>query len=35
MVVEPCQSFQFFEQITWFLGSKRALSKFKYGILIT
>ena len=27
------QSFQFFRQITWFLGNTRALSKFKYWIL--
>ena len=27
------QSFQFFRQITWFLGNARALPKFKYWIL--
>ena len=27
------QSFQFFIQITWFLGNNRALSKFRYRIL--
>ena len=29
-VVGARQSFQFFRQITWFLGHTRALSKFKY-----
>ena len=29
-----CQSFQFFRQITWFLGNTRALSNFKYWILL-
>ena len=29
------QSFQIFRQNTWFLDSKRALSKFLYGILNT
>ena len=33
MTVGGCQSFQFFRQITWFLGSNRALSKFRYRIL--
>ena len=33
MVVGPCQSFQFFIQNTWFLGNKRALSKFRCWIL--
>ena len=36
MEVGACQSFQFFRQITWFLGNKRALFKFglfKYWIL--
>ena len=33
MVVGASQSFQFFREISWFLGSKRALSKFKYWIL--
>ena len=33
MVVGARQSFQFFRQITWFLGNNRALSKFKYRIL--
>ena len=32
-VVGARQSFQFFRQITWFLGNTRALSKFKYWIL--
>ena len=32
-VVGTRQSFQFFTQITWFLGNTRALSKFKYCIL--
>ena len=32
-VVGAHQSFQFFRQITWFLGNTRALSKFKYWIL--
>ena len=32
-VVGARQSFQFFKQITWFLGNKRALPKFKYWIL--
>ena len=32
-VVRARQSFQFFSQITWFLGNTRALSKFKYWIL--
>ena len=29
-VVGACQSFQFFRQITWFLGNIRTLPKFKY-----
>ena len=33
MVVGARQSFQFFRQITWFLGNNRALSKFRYRIL--
>ena len=33
MVVGARQSFQFFIQITWFLGNNRALSKFRYRIL--
>ena len=33
MVDDVRQSFQFFRQITWFIGNKRALSKFKYWIL--
>ena len=33
MVVRARQSFEFFRGVTWFLGSKRALSKFKYRIL--
>ena len=33
MVVEARQNFQFSRQIVWFLGSNRALSKFKYWIL--
>ena len=32
-VVGAPQSFQFFRQITWFLGNKRALPKFKYWAL--
>ena len=32
-VVGARQSFQFFRQISWFLGNTRALSKFKYCIL--
>ena len=32
MVVEACQSFQFFRQIIWFLENSRALSKFSYRI---
>ena len=32
-VVGAHQSFQFFRQITWFLGNTRPLSKFKYCIL--
>ena len=30
MVVGARPSFQFFRQITWFLGNNRALSKFRY-----
>ena len=33
MVVRARQNFQFFRQITWFLGNNRALSKFRYRIL--
>ena len=33
MVVGARQSFKFFRQITWFLGNKRSLHKFKYWIL--
>ena len=33
MVVGAHQSFQFSREITWFLGNKRALSKFKSWIL--
>ena len=33
MVVGARQSFQFFRQITWFLGNNRALSKFRDQIL--
>ena len=33
MVVAARQSFQFFRQMTWFLGNDRAWSKFKYRIL--
>ena len=33
MVAGARQSFQFFRQITWFLGNNRALSKFRYRIL--
>ena len=33
MVVGAHQSFQFFGQITWFLGNTRALSKCKYWTL--
>ena len=33
MAVGAHQSFQFFIQITWFLGNKTALFKFKYWIL--
>ena len=33
MVVEACQSFQFFRQTTWFLRNNRTLSKFRYRIL--
>ena len=32
-VVGARQSFQFFRQITWFLGNNRALYKFRYRIL--
>ena len=32
MVVCVRQSFQFFRQITWFFGNKRALSKCEYWI---
>ena len=33
MVVGARQSFQFFKQITWFLGNIRALPKFEHWIL--
>ena len=33
MAVEARQSFQFFRQMSWFLGYNRALSKFSYQIL--
>ena len=33
MVVGARQSFQFFRQVTWFLGNNRALSKCRYQIL--
>ena len=33
MVVEVRQNFQFFRQITWFLGNNKGLSKFKYWTL--
>ena len=33
MVVGARQSFQFFRQITWFLGKYRVLSKFRNQIL--
>ena len=33
MVVGARQRFQFFRQITWFIGNNRALSKFKYWVL--
>ena len=33
MVVEARQNFQFFKQITWYLGNNRAMSKFKCRIL--
>ena len=33
VVVRACQSSQFFRQITWFLESNRALSKFRYRTL--
>ena len=33
MVVAARQRFQFFRQITWYLGNNRALSKFRYQIL--
>ena len=33
VVVEDRQSFQFFTQITWFLGNNRASSKLRYQIL--
>ena len=32
-VVGAHQSFQFFRQVTWFLGNKRALPTFEYWIL--
>ena len=33
MVIGARQSFQFFREITWFFGNKRALSILKYWIL--
>ena len=33
IVVEVCQTLQFFRQIAWFLRNNRTLSKFKYWIL--
>ena len=33
VVVGACKSYQFFRQITWILGNKRALFKCKYWIL--
>ena len=33
MVVGARQNFRFFRQITWFLGNKRALFKFKCWVL--
>ena len=33
-VVGTRQEFQFFRQITWFLRNNRALSKFRYRILL-
>ena len=33
MVVGARKIFQFFRQITWFLGNNRTLSKFRYQIL--
>ena len=33
MVVGAHQSFQFFRQITWFLGKNKVLPKFKYLVL--
>ena len=33
LVVGARQSFQFFRQVTWFLGNYRALPKFRYQIL--
>ena len=33
MVAGARQRFQFFRQITWFLGNNGALSKFRYWIL--
>ena len=35
MVVEARQSFQFFRQITWFLGNNRTLSKCRYRIFLS
>ena len=32
MVVGACQNFEFFRLIAWFLGTKRAFSKFRYRI---
>ena len=33
MVFRSRQRFQFFRQMTWFLGNNRALPKFRYRIL--
>ena len=33
MAIGARQSFQFFRQITWFLGNERILFTFKYWIL--
>ena len=33
LIVEACESFQFFRQNTWFLKNNKALSQFSYGIL--
>ena len=33
MEVGARQSFQFFRQMTWFLGNYRVFSKFRYQVL--